>query len=90
MRFIEIKEKEQKQLIKQSVNKLINGLNVDLSEDEVIFIFDSVYEWLGNSNAFTKVLDEIYDEIIENYKRYIPFCYASIRTAYKNIQNKKQ
>jgi len=43
-------------------------------------------DWLGDSNQFTTIIGDLFDEIVSNYKRYMPFCFGSIKTAYYKLK----
>ena len=75
-------EPEQKEILNIFVNELILDLNAKLSKDEINHLQFRVYA-IVNIRWSIKQLKRIRAEIVENYKRYIPFCYASIATASK-------
>jgi len=90
LRFREIEKDIQKKLIDEFIEITIKSLNVKFNDkDELRFIRDSTFKLFYNSNHFKSILKNIYYEIVENYKRYIPFCFASILTAHRIVIDKK-
>lgn len=86
MRFREMPDYVQEEKIKLFINKLVKSLRVkDIDINELKFIYDETYKIFFNSNYFDSELSNIYNEIVRNYKFYIPFCFASIRTALRKI-----
>lgn len=75
-------EPEQKEILNIFVNELILDLNAKLSKEEVKHLQFRVYSII-NTKISIKQLKRIRSEIVENYKKYIPFCYASIAMASK-------
>jgi len=85
MKLSDMSEFEQKELIKSFINKLILALNAKIDDNELQSIFDLTCNWLMNEPFKDYELTRIYNEIISDYKKYLPFCFASIRTAYQKI-----
>jgi len=78
-------EEVQKQILNAFVNELILDLNASLTKGNVDHLQFRVHE-NTNKCLSIKYLVKIYTEIISNYKRYTPLCFASILTASKNLE----
>lgn len=88
MRFNKITDKEIKKIVAGFVNDLQLDLNLPesvLDSKQKIYIAQKLIEYYSGSARFTSELKKVHEEIITNYKKYLPLCYASIRTAIKNI-----
>jgi len=81
---------DQKELIKLFINKTLLALNAKLDKTEVETIHNLCVGFFFDSNFYDGVFLKIYNEIITNYRRYTPFCYASIRTAMRELSNKDE
>lgn len=82
-RLNQFSDKDQESILSEFVNSIILDLNVTLSRDEINHIKSRIFDKKGKSITMM-TLREIRFEIISNYKKYLPFCYASIETAAKN------
>ena len=78
---IEVKEK----VIKDFLNGLVLDLRISLQKDELEHIFNRLMYRINKGGLTKDTFDRISTEILKNYKKYLPFCYASIVTANSNI-----
>jgi len=85
MKLSDMSEFDQKELIKSFINRIILALNAKIDDNELQSIFDLTCDWLINKPFREYEFTNIYNEIVCNYKFYLPFCFASIRTAYERI-----
>jgi hypothetical protein len=76
---------EIKRITKEFINGLILDLRVSLSKEEIEHIYNRLIVVLSEGAIPEGTLGNIRKEILNNYKKYIPFCYASIKTAWNNI-----
>lgn len=90
IRFKELPEKESGKIIQEFVNNLIMDFRILIDKDEAGYLVIRTIEWLGKSNEVTSVLPKVRKEMLENFRRYTPLCYASIRTAYKKVKEDMQ
>lgn len=79
-------ENEQKEFLNVFINSLILDLNIKLTKDEIKHIQTRMHLNIGKSYPI-KHFKDVHSEIICNYKKYIPFCFASIMTAQKKMKD---
>jgi len=90
MRINELTEDELNKKTKDLVNNLVRGMRV---KDISIMEMSDISKWLSRrykgSTKFDSIFAEIEIKIFRNYRRYLPFCYASITTAINDIERDK-
>lgn len=79
-------ELEQKKILNTFANELILDMNASMRQEEINHMQSRLHEQV-NTGTSIKNLRKIHFEIISNFKKYSPLCYASIVTASKNLKD---
>ncbi|MBT3206936.1 MAG: hypothetical protein HN704_18280 [Bacteroidetes bacterium] len=83
MQFKDLNEKQTQEEIDNFLNDLVLSLRIkDMTEKELLYISDKLIKWVSGSVMYVSRLKQIRTEIVKDYKKYLPFCYASLITAY--------
>lgn len=85
-RLTDYTEEQQKEILNTFVNELILDMGASLMTDEANHLQSRIHEHVNTPKSI-KYLMDVSAEIITNFKRYSPLCYASIMTAAKNLKH---
>lgn len=85
-RLTDYTKEQQKDILNTFVNELILDMGASLTADEAKHLQSRIHEHVNTAKSI-KYLREVSKEIITNFKRYSPLCYASIMTASKNLKH---
>lgn len=85
-RLNELSNEEAKKQITGFLAFLNKGYGNILDKEQLKLIYEELIFWISGNEITDSDLGKIYHEMAENYKKYLPLCYFSIRTAYNNIK----
>jgi len=89
MKLKEMTPEESKKNIIGFLTYLNNGFNNPLNKESIALIYRDLSNWAIDSNLSDTDLGLIYREMADNYKKYLPLCFFSIRTAWSTLNTKK-
>lgn len=84
--------KKKEKIISEFVLTVINDMNISstITREEIAYIIERITQAYSNTENVTTLkthLNKILNQILNNYKKYLPFCFASFMTAKSDLKN---